>query len=136
MHCPLFLHSTAPGCFGAADFPRSDSIDRRASQWFSPSDVIRLWQSVNNLRAPSQSLLQSHTILVKYLRFPKYELFYREGLLAHRPIPNLEGQVCSMSDLSSETCPARLNLPGTAVPGSLRHANLPTTLKMQHLGRS
>jgi len=67
-------------------------------------------------------------------------VFYREGLLALDPTPNLEGQVLQFIWPSPETCLARLNLPGTAVPADIasrvtKVRKLPHHDKVQHLGK-
>ena len=66
-------------------------------------------------------------------------MFYREGLFSLRPTSNLEDPV--LSELSPGTCPARLNLPGTAFPADIdfrvtKTRKPPHHDKVQHLGRA
>ena len=72
--------------------------------------------------------------------FRNMKYFTGKGYLPFAQPPTWRARCCNSSDLSPGTCPARLNLPGTAVPADIvsrvtKARKTPHHDRVQHLGR-
>ena len=61
--------------------------------------------------------------------FRNIKCFTGKGYWPFAQPPTWRARCCSLSDLSPGTCPARLNLPGTAVPADIASFHCHTIIK-------